>query len=121
MVKARTDKKYNGIDIEKIIVKSLPDGSAITIGDIGKVIDGFEDINLISKFNGENAAFIEVKRSESDDTLKVDKVIKEYLSNVKLPNGLKISIAKDETVVLKDRISLMVRNGILGFMLVFLK
>ena len=88
------DKKYNGIDIEKIIVKSLPDGSAITIGDIGKVIDGFEDINLISKFNGENAAFIEVKRSESDDTLKVDKVIKEYLSNVKLPNGLKISIAK---------------------------
>ena len=114
------DKKYNGVDIEKIIVKSLPDGSAITIGDIGKVIDGFEDINLISKFNGENAAFIEVKRSESDDTLKVDKVIKEYLSNVKLPNGLKISIAKDETVVLKDRISLMVRNGILGFMLVFL-
>ena len=114
------DKKYNGFDIEKIIVKSLPNGSLVTIGDIGDVIDGFEDINLISKFNGENAAFIEVKRSESDDTLKVDKVIKEYLSTVKLPNGLKISIAKDETTVLKDRISLMVRNGILGFMLVFL-
>lgn len=114
------DKKYNGVDIEKIIVKSLPDGSVVTIGDIGNVIDGFEDINLISKLNGENAAFIEVKRSESDDTLKLDKVIKEYLSTVKLPNGLKISIATDETIVLKDRISLMVRNGILGFMLVFL-
>lgn len=114
------DKKYNGHDIEKIVVKSLSDGSVVTIGDIGNVIDGFEDINLISKFDGENAAFIEVKRSESDDTLKVDKVIKEYLSKVTLPNGLKISIAKDETTVLKDRISLMVRNGILGFMLVFL-
>ena len=33
---------------------------------------------------------------------------------------MKISVSNDETSVLKDRISLMLRNGILGFMLVFL-
>jgi multidrug efflux pump subunit AcrB len=114
------DKKYNGVDLEKVIVKGLPDGSKVTIGDIGKVIDGFEDINLISKFNGQRSAFIDIKRSETVDTLKVDKIIKDYLEKIQLPKGLKISIEKDETAALKDRISLMLRNGILGFMLVFL-
>jgi multidrug efflux pump subunit AcrB len=114
------DKKYTGFDLEKVIIKYLPNGSVITIGDIGKAIDSFEDINLISKFNGEKSAFIQIKRSESDDTLKVATIIKDYLSEVSLPKGLKMTIAVDETTVLKDRISLMLRNGILGFMLVFL-
>jgi len=114
------DKKYTGLELENVIVKNMLDGSVVTIGDIGTVIDGFEDINLISKFNGEKSAFIKIKRSQSDDTLKVASTIKKYLSEVKLPEGLKISISNDETSILKDRISLMLRNGILGFMLVFL-
>jgi len=114
------DKKYTGFGLESVIVKHMSDGSVVTIGDIGKVIDGFDDVNLISKFNGEKSAFIQIKRSQSDDTLKVASIIKKYLSEVKLPKGLKISVSNDETSVLKDRISLMLRNGILGFMLVFL-
>lgn len=114
------DKKYTGFDLERIIIKTLPNGAVLRIGDIAEVIDGFDNSNLISKFNGKPASFIDVKRSDSDNTLKIDKSIKEYLNSVTLPNGLYMSIANDETIILKDRISLMVRNGVLGFMLVFL-
>lgn len=114
------DKRYTGEEFETIVVRTLPDGSTLRLKDIGMVVDGFEDINLISKFNNERAAFIDVKRSDTEDTLTVAKEVKEYLKTVQLPTGLKLTLQQDETVYLTDRISLMLRNGLLGFMLVFL-
>jgi multidrug efflux pump subunit AcrB len=114
------EKRYTGREFEDIVVRTLADGSSLRLGDIAQIKDGFEDINLISKFNNERSAFIDVKRSESEDTLAVADAVKKYLQTIQLPTGLKLTLQKDETVNLKDRISLMVRNGILGFMLVFL-
>ncbi|MDJ0622388.1 MAG: efflux RND transporter permease subunit [Desulfocapsaceae bacterium] len=114
------EKKSTGEDFEKIVIKNLPDGSTLRLGDIGKVIDGFEDINLISRFNNERAAFIDVSRSDTGDTLSVAEDVKAFLQTVKLPKGLTLSLQSDETVVLGERISLMLRNAVLGFMLVFL-
>lgn len=114
------EKRYTGEEFEKIVIRTLPDGSALRLGDIGSVVDGFEDVNLVSRFNGERAAFIDVKRSDTEDTLSVAEAVKDYLETVTLPKGLRLSLQQDETVVLGDRISLMLRNAILGFMLVFL-
>jgi len=114
------EKKYRGKDFANIVLKTLPSGNSLLLGDVAKIIDGFEDKNLISKFNNKAAAFIDVKRSASEDTLKIANEVKEYLKNIELPTGLSIVIGQDETVNLRDRISLMVRNGLLGFMLVFL-
>lgn len=114
------EKRYTGGEFEKIVIRTLPDGSVLRLGDIGNVMDGFEDLNLVSRFNGERAAFIDVKRSDTEDTLSVSESVKNYLKTVTLPNGLRLSLQQDETVVLGDRISLMLRNAVLGFMLVFL-
>ena len=113
-------KKYTGDEFEKIIIRTLPDGSLLKLGDIGTIIDGFEDANLISKFNGEPAAFIDISRSDTGDTLTIAAQVKDYLKTVSLPKNLKLSLQKDRTVILNDRINLMLRNGVLGFMLVFL-
>ncbi len=114
------ERRYIGSEFESIVIRTLPDGTKLRLGDIGKVVDGFEDVNLISKFNGEPAAFIDVSRNETDDTLTAANAIKEYLQEVELPTGLSLSIQQDQTIILKERISLMMRNAILGFMLVFL-
>ena len=114
------ERRYIGQEFEKIIIRTLPDGSRLYLGDVGKVVDGFEDINLVSRFNGEPAAFIDVARNDTDDTLTVANAVKDYLETVELPPGLTLSIQQDRTIILKERISLMLRNAILGFMLVFL-
>ncbi len=114
------EKRYSGEEFGNIILRTLPDGSILRIKDVGTIVDGFEDINLVSKFNGERAAFIEVSRNQSEDTLAIANQVKGYLDTVTLPKGLNLSLQKDETVNLKDRISLMMRNAVLGFMLVFL-
>ena len=114
------ERRYIGEEFERIVVRTLPDGSKLRLGEIAKVVDGFEDINLISHYNGETAAFIDVSRNESDDTLQVASDVKNYLETVTLPTGLTLSLERDETIILKERMSLMMRNAILGFMLVFL-
>ncbi len=114
------EKRYTGEEFGNIVIRTLEDGSALRLKDIATVIDGFKDINLISRFNNEPAALIDVKRSSTSDTLTVAKNLHSYLDTVELPSGLNLSIQQDETRVLKDRISLMLRNGVIGFMLVFL-
>ena len=114
------EKRFTGQEFEQIAVKTLQDGSVLRLADVATVVDGFEDVNLVSKFNGERAAFIEVRRNETEDTLTVANAVKDYIRSIELPHGLQLSLQNDQTVVLQDRISLMLRNGILGFMLVFL-
>ncbi|MEO0369349.1 MAG: efflux RND transporter permease subunit, partial [Pseudomonadota bacterium] len=113
------EKRYTGPEFQDIVLRTLPDGSSLRVGDIATVVDGFEDTNLVSRFNNERAAFIDIKRSESDDTLTVAKHVKSYLQTLVLPAGLQLSMQQDETTVLRDRMSLMMRNGIIGFVLVF--
>lgn len=113
------EKRTTGAEFSTIPLRTLNDGSVLYLSDVATIHDGFEDINLISRFNGETAAFIDIKRSESQDTLAVAQTIKEYLTTISLPEGLHLSIEHDETVILQDRMSLMMRNAILGFVLVF--
>mgnify|MGYP000601473641 CR=1 FL=1 len=114
------EKKYTGEEFENIVVRTLDNGSSLRIKDIGEVVDGFQDRNLISRFNGQPAAFIDVSRSDTGDTLSVAKTAKDYLKTVSLPKNITLSLQKDETIVLQERINLMLRNAVLGFMLVFL-
>lgn len=114
------EKRYTKAEFETIAIRTLTDGSVLRLSDIASVIDGFEDANLTSRFNGERAAFIDIKRSETEDTLSVASAVKNYLKTLSLPAGVSISVLQDDTVALRDRISLMLRNGVLGFVLVFL-
>ena len=114
------EKNFVAKDFEDVIIKTLDNGSSLMLKDVAKIVDGLEDRNLISRFNNQPAAFIDVKRSASEDTLAVADKVREYLKDVSLPSGLNIALEKDDTINLKDRISLMLRNGILGFTLVFL-
>ncbi len=114
------ERGYTAFDFQDIVLRTLEDGSKLYLGDVANIIDGFEDVNLVSRFKGQPAAFIHVSRSTSQDTLDIASVVKDYIETVELPEGLELTIREDETIILEDRINLMLRNAILGFMLVFI-
>lgn len=114
------DKRYTGEEFGNITIRSARDGSRLRLDDIATIRDGFDDIEVINHFNGKPALFVEVQRSDAQDTLVLEQAIKAYLQNLELPAGLDVQIWRNTTDVLRSRISLMVRNGILGYVLVFL-
>lgn len=114
------EKGRYGESFADIVVKSLPDGSLLRLEDIATIKDGLEDTNLISRYQGKNAVLLRVSRSKSQDTLAISAAVRSYLHDLTLPEGLSIEVMDSQTDILRDRMSLLGRNAVLGYALVFL-
>jgi len=114
------ERRYYGHNFADIIIRSTPDGGLLRLGDIATVNDGFEDVELINTYNGKSAIFLDVARSEGQDTIDLERQITEYITDLQLPENIELAVWKNQTDVLIDRINLLLRNAIMGFALVFL-
>ena len=113
-------RRYSAEDYADIAVITRPDGSKVTLGEIARLSDGFEDIDLYLSTRGRPAAFIQVYRVADQSALEVARLVKEYVAAVRpdLPEGIEISFFQDSSVTLKSRINLLVKNMAMGLLLV---
>ena len=117
----RTNKKsYSGEEFEDIIVKALPNGSLLKLKDIAQIKDGFTEDELIHEFNGKKSLFLKIQKSDSEDAIAIARDIRARLAGYSPPRGIEIDIWDDATETTKNYLRIMIRNGILGFILVFL-
>ncbi len=115
-------QKYVGSEFEKIIVLTRNDGTEIRLGDIAKVIDGFEDTDVSSRFDGKKAASVKIFRIGDQGALDIADTANRYVEEKQeyLPAGVSIAVWEDTSVILRSRINLLKRNGCIGLVLVFL-
>lgn len=113
-------QNYTGDDFREIVVLARPDGSTIRLGDISHVRDGFEESDLITRFDGRPTAMLEIYRSSDERVLDIVEVVYDYVESVPLPAGVRIDIWQDEAKLLKSRYELMLKNGAMGLVLVIL-
>jgi len=113
---------YRGPEFEEIVLLTNEDGTHLTLGDIATVNDGFEETPLESIFDNQPAALVNVFRAGDESALDIANLAHQYVNENGhlLPDGIQMSIWKDDSVVLKDRISLLLRNAVSGLILVFL-
>lgn len=113
------ERRYYGSEFTNIVIRSNPDGSLLRLGDIATIRDGFADKDVLNLYNGQPAVFVDISRSESQDVLRIEQEIRAYVKSLELPEEIGVSVWKNQTDILKDRISLLARNAILGYALVF--
>jgi multidrug efflux pump subunit AcrB len=113
-------RKYRGAEFRDIVVKSLPDGSDLKLSQIAEVIDGFEDSELVSTFNGRQAVILHIFRIADQDTLEIARLVKEYVASIDKPEGVKIDVWNDASLILDGRLDLLKRNIGMGLLLVLL-
>ncbi|MGK0224075.1 MAG: multidrug efflux pump subunit AcrB [Limisphaerales bacterium] len=114
------NKRYSGEEFEDIIVQAFPNGTVLRLGDIAIIRDGFTEDKLIHQFNGKKSLFVKVQKSDSEDSLSIARDIRERLAGYTPPRGIEIDVWEDSTESVKNYLSIMTRNGVLGFVLVFL-
>ena len=123
-VRVRTlGQRYNQQDFEDIIVISRGDGTAVRLGDIAQVRDGFSKTDLIVRHQNKPAVFVEVYRAEGERVMEVSRAVKERIANVvipSLPDGVGITLWNDDSQIYSERADLLLKNGILGLLLVFI-
>ncbi|GGO77512.1 acriflavin resistance protein [Marinobacterium nitratireducens] len=113
---------YRRDDFERLVVKTNEDGSIIRLGDIARVSDGFEEVPLRTRFNGEPAALIEVYRVGNQSALEVSEAVRGYIDSQQnnLPVGMTLSYWDDDSEIVKKRLSTLVSNALQGGALVLL-
>lgn len=123
-VRVRTiGQNYNQQDFENIILTANADGSALRLGQVARISDGFENADLRPLYNGKPAAFVEVFRTSDERVLDVAATVREYLEDdfaQSLPQGISYEIWSDNSELLNDRLSLLLKNAGLGLILVLL-
>ncbi|MCH8961720.1 MAG: efflux RND transporter permease subunit, partial [Bacteroidetes bacterium] len=115
-------QNYTARDFEEIIVLARPNGATIRLGDLATVRDGFEDADLITRFEGEPAALVSVFRTSDERVLDIVEEINGYLGTLRstLPEGITVDVWQNQGRLLQSRLDLLIRNGRLGLLLVVL-
>jgi multidrug efflux pump subunit AcrB len=117
-----TGQSYSEYDFEEIVVLSKGDGTAVRLGDIADVRDGFQDVHLITRYNGRPAAFVEVYRAAGEKVLDVAAAVVEHLEREivsSLPAGVEVAIWNNDAEIYGEQVYVLVKNGFLGLLLVF--
>ncbi len=109
-------------DFESIVVKQLPQGNAITVGDLARVIDGFEEDEILATLNGEPAVLVQVMSSENMDVVLMSKSVNEWLEERRktLPNGVQLTLWQDNAVDFNSRMETIGSAAFSGLILVLI-
>lgn len=121
-VRIRTvGQNYQQSDFEDIVLVTSEEGDLLTIGDIASVQDGFEDAELIARFNEKPVAFVDIYRTSDERVLDVAGAVKTFLAEqYDPPVGIEYAVWNDTSEILNDRYSLLLRNAAAGLILVLI-
>ncbi len=114
-------QNYTRADFAEIVVRGIRTGAQLRLDRIAEIRDGFADTDLISRFNGQPAAFVQVFRTGDEQVLGIVEQVERYLEQElepALPRGVEVAIWENEAEYLESRIDLLIKNGRIGLMLV---
>lgn len=107
-------------EFEKVEVLVRQDGSRVTLGDIAVISEDLETPSVTLSRNGLPAVMLSFKRGSTNDSLAINDVVQNWLSDYRLeaPETLIIEQYDVRANLIKERINLLVSNGAGGLLLV---
>jgi multidrug efflux pump subunit AcrB len=113
-------RRYEAAEMASIVLTTDASGAVVRLGEVATLLDSFEDIDLSSRFDGENALVLNIFRVGNEDTLTLADMVKSYVSTEgkRLPEGVSLAIWNDQSLYLVGRLDLLMRNAIIGLVLV---
>ena len=112
--------KRSADELEAIVLRSNPDGSKLTIGDVAVIrVEGIDRSR--SYFVGPNPAVsIRVDRSQAGDAIEVQHVVEEVVAQMQasMPKGVTLDLIRTRAEAITQRLDILVDNGSVGLLLV---
>ncbi len=122
-IRVRTmGRKYTGQELASVVVLARPEGDVITLDRLARIDDGFTEDPIAATINGEPAVLLIVYKTPEEDALSISKTIQDYIRQKQgeIPDGVSVEMLFDNTTMLRARIDLLLKNGIIGLSIVFI-
>ena len=105
-----------------ITLKTNPDGSVVTLGDVAEVALGAEKYDYLSRYNGQPASGLGIKLASGANEMNTDKLVRARIEELShyFPRGLEAKIAYETTPFVKASIKDVVKTLLEAILLVFL-
>ena len=112
---------YTGKEFSQLVLRTYPDGTRLTLGDIATVKDGFVESDSYGRFNGRPTATLQVVAGSQQNEIETAAAVKDYLlkKSKTLPAGVETDIWIDLPQYLEGRLNMMQSNMVTGAVLVF--
>ncbi|MEM8987546.1 MAG: efflux RND transporter permease subunit [Pseudomonadota bacterium] len=115
-------RRERGLEFGDIPLKTDADGSKVFVQDIAKVVDGFEEGASYFRFNGKPGMRLRLLQAETGEPIELAKEVMAYVAqfNETLPEGVEVVVTRNFADVYKARMSTLVKNGVIGLILVII-
>ncbi|MBY6197120.1 efflux RND transporter permease subunit [Vibrio hangzhouensis] len=115
------ERRVTPQELESIVVGSSPNGALIRLRDVATITDRFELDEQKVLFNGKPSAVLKISKNKEDDALRIKEQVTQFVADQRLvvPEGVTLEMTNDLSSVLWDRLTMMVKNGWQGIVLVF--
>ena len=102
-------------EFEEIVV-ATNDGVPITVADIGRVEDGVEEPRSLSRYDGQNAVSLIIRKQSGANTVAAVDAVQERLKQVRqlLPSGVEALVTRDQSEFVKASVHEVEQHLILG-------
>jgi len=113
---------YTGLEFADLVLRSYPDGTRLTLGDIATINDGFVESEGFGRFDGKPSTTLNVLATGQQNELKTAAAVKEFAAKraKTLPAGVEMDLWVDRSHYLEGRLDMMMQNMLQGAILVFL-
>ncbi len=117
-----TDLRRTPEELADLIIVSADSGAEIRLENIATISDRFERNEDKIFFNDKRAAVLQVIKNKQQDTLVVMDTVSRFLEKQRsmAPAGVEYFVTQDKSSIVRDRLSLLLKNGAQGLVLVFL-
>ncbi|MEO1079666.1 MAG: efflux RND transporter permease subunit [Pseudomonadota bacterium] len=108
-------------DFASIVLRQSSDGGIVRVGDVARVIDGFEDNEILATMNGEPAVLLQVLSSDNMQVVKASEAVRAWMDERRatLPPGAELTMWFDTADIYNARMELIGKSAYLGLLLVF--
>jgi len=115
------DERASAAALADLVIVAAPGGAELRLSDLGRVTDLFELAEDKVVLNGRRAALLNIDKTKDQDSIRVARRVKEFVADERVRHPcVEIEVTRDMSTLVKDRLELLVRNGLQGTVLVFL-
>ena len=116
------DERRSVRELESLVVVSGASGAELRLGEIATLRDTFKDAEEQIVFDGQRAGLLRVTKTRSQDSLDVVDAMRAFVDaeNSTAPPGTELVLTTDVASIVRDRLTMLVKNGWQGMLLVLL-
>ena len=108
--------------LEEVIIRADPEGNVLTLSQVARVRDTFEEPVTFGRFNGQPAMNLAVSKEKTGDAIAIAQAVRKFVGAYerRLPPGVHLDVFNDISIYIKNRLNTLKRNGLAGFVLVMI-